>query len=137
MEPTTQKTFEDEHLSYSVLPNGIHEFIFKKPTTEALAGVFAQLEKLYAELPENATVLELIDGGSGSMPISKAMRLTKDFVHDMADWPNVRTAVLYQDNLTLTVVQPFIQLLRMRKFAIQFFKVEHRDRAIEWLLKGK
>src|SRR5688572_16195787 len=108
---SVQSIYESDDLLYNILPNGIHEFVIKKPTADALEGIFNQLEKLYAEIPQSTTVLELIDSRGGSIPISKAMRLTRSFVAKIRDWPNVRVAVLYQDNLSFTVVQPIVQLL--------------------------
>jgi hypothetical protein len=130
-------TYDTNNFSHIAHTNGIHEFILKTAGREACDDLITRLDMLYASTPKDTTLLELFDARVGIGSVSYAMKRAAELVRNHPKPPRIRGAMLYRDNLVVSLLAPSVRLLRAANFEIRFFKPNQRDEAINWLLSQR
>ena len=114
--------------------NGVHEFILVTITRKALHEMLVQMDEVMTLAPKDELLRWLIDARAGIGHVAYAMRESRELMHRHPKPAPIRTAILYKDNLMLSLAATSIQLLRPDNVAIGFYKGNLREEAIQWLL---
>lgn len=128
---------EGTHCSYTYLENGIHEFIFRDSSRDAVDEFFHQLEQVFGQTAGAALNRYIVDITGGDREVS-IVSMTTRFRRLETQFPNRppgRTALLTKSGSLLSFVDSMIRALAPRRDETRFFGVDKRDEAIQWLLR--
>jgi hypothetical protein len=128
---------EGTHCSYTHLENGIHQFIFRDSSREALDEFFHQLEQVFAETAGTKLNRYVVDITGGDREVS-IVSMTTRFRRLETQFPNRppgRTALLIKSGSLLSVIDGIIRALAPRRDETRFFGVDKREEAMQWLLR--
>jgi hypothetical protein len=125
-----------QHCTYTRLETGVHEFIFRDSSKEALDEFFHQLEQIFAATAGAALNRYIVDITGGDREVS-IVSMTTRFRRLETHFPNRppgRTALLLKGGPMLTVIDGIIRALAPRRDETRFFAADKRDEALAWLL---
>src|SRR5690242_1711137 len=120
---------ETSNLIYSQYPNGIHEFLVKQSHQAAVDELMSVFANRYASTPNNEVLRRLFVMQSGlrvpSIPYT--IRQTRKLLVEYPKPPKSRNAIIYEDNLALTLLAPAIRFLPFA-MPLAFFRPNERER---------
>lgn len=132
---------ETIHCRYTLLDNGIHEYVLADSSRAAFDEFLEHSERVSQETNPQEIVLNLIDfRQSGLPPMKYGFQRSQEAVarakKEGRSIPPTRNACLYNPGMLITLVQTFVNLLNVNAVG-QFFSADERDKAIAWLLEGR
>lgn len=122
--------------SYTLLPNGVHEFVFQESSRASVDQWVDQLVYILDTKPKEITLPIIVDTRqSGMLPIAYMIQKLRDIYLDYGQRPAMRLAFLSENNALMV----FIQLLAGVAAAsdiqsLQYQQFNTSDAATEWLL---
>lgn len=126
----------EQYCVYSRLDNGIHEFKFIRPKTEAIDQWLAQTTDVLKQMPEGEeyrAILNLLD--YSMLPVNYVITQVRAWQKEHPNYKTGRIAIVYKSGAILGLSETITNLLtRPLKLSIRFFSTSRRDEAIEWLL---
>ena len=131
-----QTVIDITDFAYVKHQSGVHEFILKSMTRKAVHEMMVQLDEVVTAAPKDKLLRWLIDARAGIGYVAYAMQESRELMHRHPNPIATRVAILYKDNLMLSLAASSIHLLRPEKAAITFYKGDLHDEAMQWLLRA-
>jgi hypothetical protein len=122
-------------LEYRLLDGSIHEFIYHRPTHEAVDLWGACLDAILDGSPPGILTRFLYDNSRCDMiPLMHALKTMRGIVERHPNRPDARIAVLYGRGFLMNVAVSMNNLLARRNAdTFRFYRGEERDEALSWL----
>ena len=122
---------------YTVTEQGIHQFIFREPSKEALDDFFRKLEHIFITTPSAGTnryILDITQAGGKNVSLVTNVQRFRRLETLYPQRPRGRTIILHQPGLAYSFIDSFIRALAPSRDVTHFFPVDKRDEAIAWVL---
>ncbi|MCU0512547.1 MAG: STAS/SEC14 domain-containing protein [Anaerolineae bacterium] len=118
---------------YTVLENGVHEFVMTEISREGVDEFIAALESMAASLPPGSIAPVLFDSRVGRQPVNYMMNRLRPFMkqHRSAG-KSGKMAMIYAPSAMINTVDALLRLV-VPNLRVRFFKPEERDAALAWL----
>ena len=131
-------SYDPNGCTYVRREDGINVFIFTHATPQAIDAWVRHLDVLYTNAPLDVPVLNLIDvSRCGQVPLAYAFRRGQEWIRRHGKRPPARTAFVQESHSSMiTLVDSFLQLLRMDGHVFHFFELKDYDAALAWLREG-
>jgi hypothetical protein len=122
-------------LEYRLLDGGIHEFVYHRPTHEAVDLWAARLDAILDDAPPGILTRFLYDNSRCDMiPLMHALQTMRGIIQRHPNRPDARIAALYGKGFLLNVAVSMNNLLARRgEDTFRFYRGEERDEALAWL----
>jgi len=121
---------------YSILDNGIHQFVFTGKGNSGIDELFAYLSNLWAIHSADETLYYLVDtthaGGDTSMV--QLLDRFRQLERTTDERPAGRTAIIHEPDVLISLADSFIRTFAPRRDKTRFFRSGSEDSAIQWLL---
>lgn len=116
--------------------HGIHHFVFKSPSHQAIDQWFEVLETLYASAPNSQCNRFVIDmRQSGMLPMTYTLRKGRRWLSEHPLKTSTRFALLHRADFPLSLAQTFLRLVNTSDgHVIRFFPMGHEQEALDWLM---
>ena len=121
---------------YTHLDNGVHEFVFRESSREAIDEFFRQLEPILKNTPGTDVARYIVDVTQADRAVSM-MGIIQRFRKLETSMPRRargRTALLHPQGSMLSFVDGLIRALAPSRDETRFFAGGNRDEALAWLL---
>jgi hypothetical protein len=124
---------------YTVLPNGIHEFIFREESKRAIDVWLEHAEHIYQTAPPDKRVLFILDGSDvENLPLAYSYPRIKALNEKYPNKPPSRGVLIYSSGVMNTIIAAFTKLSsRGARDESRFYHKSKRDEAIQWLLEAE
>lgn len=127
-----------EHLQLILHQNSIHEFTILQPSRTAVDELYQVfIDYMENENPPDAFLL-LIDARNGIVPpLRHLFTVTQEFAMRYASVPPGHTAVVYNPNMIVSLLENFLNTLSgfvTGYNTLKFFNENQYDEAVAWLL---
>jgi hypothetical protein len=122
--------------TYTRLENGVHEFIFRESSREAIDEFFRQLEPILKNTPSTEIARYIVDVTQADRAVSM-MGIIQRFRKLETSMPRRargRTALLHPQGSMLSFVDGLIRALAPTQDQTKFFAAGSRDEALAWVL---
>lgn len=122
---------------YTFTEQGIHQFIFRQSTKEAIDDFFRKLEQLFSSTagsPLNRYIVDITQAGDRDVSLVSNVQRFRRLETLFPQRPRGRTVIIHRPGLAYNFIDSFIRALAPNRDVTRFFSVEKRDEAIEWLL---
>lgn len=122
--------------TYTRLENGVHEFIFRESSREAIDEFFRQLEPILKNTPDTDVARYIVDVTQADRAVSM-MGIIQRFRKLETSMPRRargRTALLHPQGSMLSFVDGLIRALAPTQDQTKFFTAGKRDEALAWVL---
>ncbi|MBI1279082.1 MAG: hypothetical protein GC179_13220 [Anaerolineaceae bacterium] len=122
---------------YTLTEQGIHQFIFREATKEAIDDFFHKLEAVFVAtsgVDTNRYILDITQSGERNVSLVTNVQRFRRLETLFPNRPRGRTAILHRPGLAYTLIDSFIRALAPSRDITRFFPVDERDEAIAWLL---
>lgn len=135
----TEKQAQASICDYVVLPNGIHEFIFREETKRAIDVWLEHTEHIYQTAPPDKRVLFILDGSDvENLPLSYSYPRIKALNAKYPNKPPSRGVLIYSSGILNSLIGAFARLSsRGARDESRFYHKNKRDEAIQWLLEAE
>ncbi len=132
-------TFHGTHCWHQQLDNGIHEFIFREASREAVDEWFLHLDQLTRSVPSDAMLHLLVRSTADNpLPVTYMIKSAHNWVLDNPHVYTARVAFLHRSNFYYPHAKSFIRAWQMSNgIAVRFYASDRRHDAVEWLLTDK
>ena len=122
--------------SYTRLENGVHEFIFRESSREAIDEFFRQLEPILKTTPTTEIARYMVDVTQADRAVSMMgiIQRFRKLETSMSRRARGRTALLHPQGSMLSFVDGLIRALAPSQDRTRFFPGEKRDEALAWVL---
>ncbi len=121
---------------YTQLNNGIHQFVFFRPSKEAIDGFFHDLEHILETTPGTETaryVLDIVHSEGEISLVANVQRFRKlEVAHPRR--ARGRTVILHKPGLAFAFMDGFIRALAPSRDKTRFFPIDRREEALVWLM---
>jgi len=133
--PQTTTHIETNNLIYIVHHNGIHEVIAKASRRAYVDDLILILVEKCKAGQIQGTVAFLYDLQVGIPPVAYMMQRSRQLMAISLSSAITRNAILFKDNLALSLVMPYMNLFpNFGRLSMDFFQYTEREKAIAWLL---
>jgi hypothetical protein len=122
---------------YTLTDQGIHQFIFRQSSKEAIDDFFRKLEHIFTVKPDAVTnryIIDITQAGERDVSLVTNVQRFRRLETLFPNRPRGRTAILHRPGLAYTFIDSFIRALAPSRDITRFFPVDKRDDAIAWLL---
>jgi hypothetical protein len=121
--------------SYRSLENGIHEFVFKAPSPQAVDQWFDYLAGIYDGLRYEAVVPLLLDiRQSGLLPMAYTVQTARRWLAGRNRPSITKIAFVHEPDFPSTMIETFFRLARLEMdYEMRFFLPGQREAAVAWL----
>lgn len=125
--------------SARLLEDGIHEFTWLSSSREAVDVWVEYCDSLYMRCSPDDTVYFVHVIQTANFPsMSYVVRKSRELQQKYPDQPNTRSAVLFQSLFFGGIINILKRMLNIQgKDTTQFFRLDERDKALEWLLSDE
>lgn len=129
-------TFHGTYCSHQQLDNGIHEFVFKAASREAVDEWFTYLDQLTRAVPSDSMLLVLVRStASEPLPVAYMIKSAHNWVADNPHVYTARIVFLHRSSFYYPHAKSFIRAWQMSNgIAVRFYASDRRADAVEWLL---
>lgn len=141
-QPTqTESTAQDKAklCTYTVHPNGIHEFVFHEESKRAIDVWLEHTEQIYQSAPPDKAVLYILDGSDvENLPLSYSFPRIKALNAKYPNKPPSRGVLIYSSGIMNSIIGAFTKLSsRGARDESRFYHKSKRGEAVQWLLEAK
>lgn len=122
---------------YTLTEQGIHQFIFREQSKEAIDDFFRQLEHIFTTTSSASTnryILDITQAGEKDVSLVTNVQRFRRLETLYPQRPNGRTVILHRPGLAYTFIDSFIRALAPSRDITRFFPMAKRDEAIVWVL---
>ena len=116
---------------------GIHQFVFREPTKEAIDDFFRKLEHIFTSNPKAGTnryIVDITQAGDRDVSLVTNVQRFRRLETLYPDRPRGRTVILHRPGLAYSFIDSFIRALAPSRDVTRFFPVDKQDEAVAWLL---
>jgi len=122
---------------YTLTEQGIHQFIFRDPSKEAIDDFFHKLEVIFTTNPNAGTnryIVDITQAGDKDVSLVTNVQRFRRLDILFPQRPRGRTVILHRPGLAYTFIDSFIRALAPSRDVTRFFPVDKRDEAVAWVL---
>jgi len=122
---------------YTLTEQGIHQFIFRESTKEAIDDFFRKLEHIFtvtADVTTNRYIMDITQAGERDVSLVSNVQRFRRLETLYPNRPRGRTVILHRPGLAYSFIDSFIRAIAPSRDVTHFFPVNQRDEAIAWLL---
>lgn len=133
------ETVDRSGIDYSLLDNGIHQFVFYDSAKATVDAFFQHLEAILTTTPHTEVARYILDVSQGNRDIS-LVAMTQRFRRletQLPHRPRGRTAVLHRPAAIMSFFDNLVRTLAPSRDKTRFFPVDKRAEAIAWLLSDR
>ena len=122
---------------YTVTEQGIHQFVFREPSKEAIDDFFHKLEYIFTTTPNAGTnryIVDITQAGEKDVSLVTNVQRFRRLDTLFPQRPRGRTVILHRPGLAYSFIDSFIRALAPSRDVTRFFPVDKQDEAVAWLL---
>ena len=122
---------------YTVTEQGIHQFVFREPSKEAIDDFFRKLELIFTTTPSTGTnryIVDITQAGEKDVSLVANVQRFRRLETIYPKRPRGRTVILHRPGLAYSFIDSFIRAIAPSRDITRFFSVDKRDEAIAWVL---
>lgn len=122
---------------YMLTEQGIHRFIFRQSTKEAIDDFFRKLEHIFTTTSNantNRYIVDITQAGERDVSLVTNVQRFRRLETLFPNRPRGRTVILHRPGLAYSFIDSFIRAIAPSRDITRFFPVDKRDEAIAWLL---
>ena len=122
---------------YSVTNEGIHQFVFREPSKEAIDDFFRKLEHIFTITPSAGTnryIVDITQAGERDVSLVANVQRFRRLETLYPQRPRGRTVILHRPGLAYSFIDSFIRAIAPSRDITRFFPVDKRDEAVAWVL---
>lgn len=122
---------------YSLTEQGIHQFIFRESTREAIDDFFRKLEHIFTvttDVTTNRYIVDITQAGERDVSLVSNVQRFRRLETLYPNRPRGRTVILHRPGLVYSFIDSFIRAIAPSRDVTRFFPVDQREEAITWLL---
>ena len=122
---------------YILTEQGIHQFIFRESTKEAIDDFFRKLEHVFTITPNAGTnryIVDITQAGERDVSLVTNVQRFRRLETLFPNRPRGRTVILHRPGLAYSFIDSFIRAIAPSRDITRFFPVDKRDEAMMWLL---
>ncbi len=122
---------------YTLTDQGIHQFIFRESSKEAINEFFQLLENIFQTTNDaavNRYVVDITQAGERDVSLVSNVQRFRRLETLHPNRPRGRTVILHRPGLAYTFIDSFVRAIAPNRDITHFFPVDKRDEAISWLL---
>lgn len=122
---------------YTLTEQGIHQFVFRQPSKEAIDEFFRKLEMIFTTTTNAGTnryILDITQAGDTDVSLVSNVQRFRRLETLYPQRPRGRTVILHSPGLAFPFIDSFIRALAPSRDITRFFPVDKRDEAIAWVL---
>ena len=122
---------------YTVTEQGIHQFVFREPSKEAVDDFFRKLEHIFTTTPNAGTnryIVDITQAGERDVSLVANVQRFRRLETIYPQRPRGRTVILHRPGLAYSFIDSFIRAIAPSRDITRFFPVDKRDEGIAWVL---
>ena len=122
---------------YTVTEQGIHQFVFREPSKDAIDDFFRKLEQIFTTTPKGGTnryIVDITQAGDRDVSLVANVQRFRRLETLYPERPRGRTVILHRPGLAYSFIDSFIRAIAPSRDITRFFSVDKRDEALTWLL---
>ena len=122
---------------YTVTEQGIHQFVFREPSKDAIDDFFRKLELIFTTTPKGGTnryIVDITQAGERDVSLVANVQRFRRLETLYPERPRGRTVILHRPGLAYSFIDSFIRAIAPSRDITRFFSVDKRDEALTWLL---
>ena len=122
---------------YTVTEQGVHQFIFREPSKDAIDDFFRKLEHIFTTTPKGGTnryIVDITQAGERDVSLVANVQRFRRLETLYPERPRGRTVILHRPGLAYSFIDSFIRAIAPSRDITRFFSVDKRDEALTWLL---
>ena len=122
---------------YTLTTQGIHQFVFREASKEAIDDFFRKLETVFtatANAGTNRYILDITQAGDNDVSLVSNVQRFRRLETLYPQRPRGRTVILHRPGLAYSFIDSFIRAVAPSRDITRFFPVDKRDEAIAWVL---
>jgi hypothetical protein len=122
---------------YTMTEQGIHQFVFREPSKEAVDDFFRKLEHIFtttASAGTNRYIVDITQAGDRDVSLVTNVQRFRRLETLYPQRPRGRTVILHRPGLAYSFIDSFIRAVAPSRDITRFFPVDKLDEAIAWVL---